>query len=172
MITAKYGIAGLQVATLMAGIILLLMGLARMGSVIKFIPAPVIVGFTAGIAGIAGIAVIIFVGQWDYFLGLPKVAGEHFHEKVWHLLQVLPEAHWPTAALAALSLLLVIYSPRIWGLSKIPGPLVAMVVATLVHVAFDPPGVATIGTAFGGIPAGLPPDAVGLLDTDTSAASA
>lgn len=151
VITTKYGIAGLQVATLMAGIILLLMGLARMGSVIKFIPAPVIVGFTAGIA------VIIFVGQWDYFLGLPKVAGEHFHEKVWHTLQVLPQTHWPTAALAVLSLLLVIYSPRIWGLSKIPGPLVAMVVATLVHVAFDPPGVATIGTAFGGIPAGLPP---------------
>lgn len=151
VITAKYGIAGLQLATLMAGIILLLMGLARMGSVIKFIPAPVIVGFTAGIA------VIIFVGQWSDFLGLPKVAGEHFHDKVWHTLEVLPQAHWPTAALAVLSLLLVIYSPRIWGLSKIPGPLVAMVVATLIHVAFDLPGVATIGTAFGGIPAGLPP---------------
>ena len=150
-ITAKYGIGGLQVATLMAGIMLLLMGLARMGSVIKFIPAPVIVGFTAGIG------VIIFVGQWGDFLGLPKVAGEHFHDKVWHQLQVLPQVHWPTAALAILSLLLVIYSPRIWGLAKIPGPLVAMIAATLVHVALDPPGVATIGTAFGGIPAGLPP---------------
>ncbi|MGQ9862194.1 MAG: SulP family inorganic anion transporter, partial [Thiobacillaceae bacterium] len=51
----------------------------------------------------------------------------------------------------------LVYSSCIWGLSKIPGPLVAMVVATLVHVAFDPPGVATIGTAFGGIPTGLPP---------------
>ncbi|MFZ5573735.1 MAG: SulP family inorganic anion transporter [Pseudomonadota bacterium] len=151
VITAKYGIAGLQVATLMAGIILLLMGLARMGSVIKFIPAPVIVGFTAGIA------VIIFVGQWAYFLGLPKVGGEHFHENVWRLLLVLPETHPPTTALAVMSLLLVIYSPRIPGLSKIPGPLVAMVAATLAHVAFDPPGVATIGTAFGGIPTGLPP---------------
>ena len=150
-ITAKYGIAGLQVATLMAGVILLLMGLARMGSVIKFIPAPVIVGFTAGIG------VIIFVGQWGDFLGLPKVTGDYFHDKVWHLLQVLPQAHAPTAALAAMSLLLVIYSPRVWGLAKIPGPLVAMVAATLVHVALDPPGVATIGTAFGGIPAGLPP---------------
>lgn len=151
VITAKYGIAGLQVATLMAGIILLLMGLARMGGVIKFIPAPVIVGFTSGIA------VIIFVGQWGDFLGLPKVTGEHFHERFWHTLQLLPQTHWPTAGLALLSLLLVIYSPRIWGLSKIPGPLVAMVVATLVHVAFDLPGVATIGTAFGGIPTGLPP---------------
>ena len=151
VITAKYGVAGLQLATLMAGIILLLMGLARMGSVIKFIPAPVVVGFTAGIA------VIIFVGQWGDFLGLPKVASEHFHEKVWHTLQVLPKAHAPTAALAVLSLLLVTHSPRIRGLAKIPGPLVAMVVATLVHVVFDPPGVATIGTAFGGIPTGLPP---------------
>lgn len=150
VITAKYGIGGLQVATLMAGIMLLLMGLARMGSVIKFIPAPVIVGFTAGIG------VIIFVGQWGDFLGLPKVAGEHFHDKVWHLLRLLPAAHWPTAALATLSLLLVIYSPRIWGLAKIPGPLVAMVAATLIHVTLDPPGVATIGTAFGGIPTGLP----------------
>ena len=69
VITAKYGIAGLQVATLMAGVILLLMGFARMGSVIKFIPAPVIVGFTAGIG------VIIFVGQWGDFLGLPKEIG-------------------------------------------------------------------------------------------------
>ena len=151
VITAKYGVAGLQVATLMAGIILLLMGLARMGNVIKFIPAPVIVGFTAGIA------VIIFVGQWAYFLGLPKVSGEHFHEKAWQLLQLLPETHVPTAALALMSLLLVIYSPRVRGLSKIPGPLVAMVTATLVHVAVAPPGVATIGTAFGGIPSGLPP---------------
>lgn len=150
-ITAKYGIAGLQLATLMAGIILLLMGLARMGSVIKFIPAPVIVGFTSGIA------VIIFVGQWGDFFGLPKVVAEHFHDKVWHTLLALPEAHVPTAALAAMSLLLVVYSPRIPGLSKIPGPLVAMVAATLVNVAFAPPGVATIGSAFGGIPIGLPP---------------
>ena len=151
VITAKYGIAGLQVATLMAGIILLLMGLARMGSVIKFIPAPVIVGFTAGIA------VIIFVGQWGDFLGLPKPGGEHFHDKAWRTLQALPQTHWPTAALALTSLVLVIYSPRIRGLAKIPGPLVAMVVATLIHIALDLPGVATIGTAFGGIPAGLPP---------------
>ncbi len=151
VITAKHGIAGLQVATLMAGIILLLMGLARMGSVIKFIPAPVIVGFTAGIG------VIIFVGQWGDFLGLPKVGGEHFHEKVWHLLQVFPQAHAPTAALALLSLLLVLYSPRIRGISKVPGPLVAMVVATGLQAALDLPGVATIGSAFGGIPSGLPP---------------
>jgi len=149
-ITAKYGIAGLQVATLMAGAMLVLMGLARMGGVIKFIPAPVIVGFTSGIG------VIIFVGQWRDFLGLPKVGGEHFHEKLWHLLQVLPQVHGPTVGLAVLSLVLVIYSPRIKGLSRVPGPLIAMVVATAAHAIFRFPGVATIGSAFGGIPMGLP----------------
>lgn len=61
-ITAKYGIEGLQVATLMAGIMLMLMGFAKLGGVIKFIPNPVIVGFTSGIG------VIIFVGQWKDFL--------------------------------------------------------------------------------------------------------
>lgn len=150
-ITAQYGIAGLQVATLMAGVILLLMGLARMGGVIKFIPAPVIIGFTAGIG------VIIFVGQWGYFLGLPKTGGAHFHDKLWQLLQVLPEAHLPTVGLAAFSLALVLYAPRIPGLTRVPGPLVAMLVATALHSALQEPGIATIGSAFGGIPAGLPP---------------
>ena len=149
-ITATYGIGGLQVATMMAGAILLLMGFARMGGVIKFIPDPVIVGFTAGIG------VIIFVGQWRYFLGLPAVGGEHFHEKLWRLLQVLPQVHLPTAALASSSLLLVLLAPRIKGLARVPGPLVAMVAATLAQYLLQMPGIATIGTAFGGIPQGLP----------------
>ena len=149
-ITAKYGIGGLQVATFMAGCMLVLMGVARMGAVIKFIPAPVIVGFTADIG------VIIFVGQWRDFLGLPKVDGEYFHQKLWRLLQVLPQAHWPTAALALLSLLLVVYSARLSWLARIPGSLVAMVVATVVQAVLQIPGVATIGSAFGGIPTGLP----------------
>ncbi|WP_119289858.1 SulP family inorganic anion transporter [Azohydromonas sediminis] len=149
-VTAKYGIAGLQLATLMAGVMLVLMGVARMGGVIKFIPAPVIVGFTAGIG------VIIFVGQWRYFLGLPAVEGEHFHEKLWHLVQVLPQAHAATTGIALLSLALVIYANRVPGLKRVPGPLVAMVVATLLQSLVGLPGVATIGSAFGGIPTGLP----------------
>jgi len=130
-ITAKYGFGGLQVATLMAGVMLLLVGVTRMGGVIKFIPAPVIVGFTAGIG------VIIFIGQWPDFLGLPQ-------------------AQLPTVGLALLSLLLVLYAQRIKGLARVPGPLVAMVVATVVQSLFHLPGVATIGSAFGGIPQGLP----------------
>jgi len=102
-ITATYGIAGLQIATLMAGVMLVLMGVLRLGGVIKFIPAPVIAGFTTGIG------VIIFVGQWKYFLGLPASGGLHFHEKLWGLLQVLPQWHAPTVALALFSLVLVIF---------------------------------------------------------------
>lgn len=149
-ITAKYGISGLQVATLMAGVMLLLMGLARMGGVIKFIPAPVIVGFTAGIG------VIIFIGQWSEFFGLPKPGGEHFHEKLWHLLQSLPNAHLPTLSFALLGLLIVLLTPRVKLLARVPGPLVAMIVVTLLQMILQLPGVATIGSAFGGIPTGLP----------------
>ncbi|MFP3541427.1 SulP family inorganic anion transporter, partial [Pseudomonas sp. SIMBA_044] len=81
---------------------LLLLGMARLGSVIKFIPDPVIVGFTAGIG------VIIWVGQWRDFFGLPAVSGEHFHDKFWHLLQALPDLHVATTLLAVISLFLVI----------------------------------------------------------------
>jgi len=153
-ITAKYGIAGLQVATLMAGIMLVLMGVARMGGVIKFIPAPVVVGFTAGIG------VIIFVGQWSEFFGLPKPAGEHFHEKLWHLLLSFPEAHGPTLGLSLLSLTLVLIAPRVSALARVPGPLIAMLVITVLQTVWILPGIATIGSAFGGIPTGLPEFAV------------
>ena len=64
----------------MAGVMLLIIGIVRFGGVIKFIPDPVIVGFTAGIA------VVIFVGQWKDFFGLPPVAAQHFHEKIWQSL--------------------------------------------------------------------------------------
>jgi SulP family sulfate permease len=153
-ITARHGIDGLQIATLMAGFMLLGMGLARMGAVIRFIPAPVIVGFTAGIG------VIIWVGQWRYFFGLPAPAGQHFHEKLWALLQSLPGLHLPTTALAVASLAVVVFAPRLPTLERVPGPLVAMVLATLVQVVFGFEGVTTIGSAFGGIPRGLPSFAV------------
>jgi SulP family sulfate permease len=148
-ITSQYGIAGLQVATLMAGMILVLMGLTRLGGVIKYIPDPVIVGFTSGIA------VIIFVGQWKDFLGLVPAAGSHhFHEKLWHLIQAMPGAHVQTALLGLATLAVLLLSPRIF--KRIPAPLVAMVSATVLQWLFHFDGVATIGTAFGGIPQSLP----------------
>ncbi|MEX2150927.1 MAG: SulP family inorganic anion transporter [Steroidobacteraceae bacterium] len=154
-ITAQYGFAGLQVATLMAGFMLLAMGFARLGGVIRFIPNPVIVGFTSGIA------VIIWVGQWKDFLGLPQIeAAEHFHEKVWLLLQAMPGLDWATTAIATLALLILIGGSRVFdripGLGRVPAPLVAMLVATGVQAVCQFPGVATIGSAFGGIPRTLP----------------
>ncbi|MFZ5960239.1 SulP family inorganic anion transporter [Pseudomonas knackmussii] len=149
-ITARYGVDGLQLATLMAGAILLLLGVSRLGSVIKYIPDPVIVGFTAGIG------VIIWVGQWKDFFGLPAVGGEHFHQKLWHLLQVLPQLHLATTLLALLGLATVLYGPRLPYLSRVPGPLLAMVLVSLLQTLFQFDGVATIGSAFGGIPRGLP----------------
>lgn len=149
-ITAKHGIDGLQIATLMAGIMLLAMGLTRLGSVIRFIPAPVIVGFTAGIG------VIIWVGQWRDFFGLPAVAGDHFHQKLLHLVEVLPQFHLATTTIALMSLALVTGSPRMPYLKRVPGPLVALVAATAVQALFQFDGVVTIGSAFGGLPRGLP----------------
>jgi sulfate permease, SulP family len=149
-VTAQYGVEGLQIATMMAGVILLLLGITRLGSIIRFIPDPVIIGFTAGIG------VIIWVSQWRDFFGIPAVSAEHFHQKVWLLLQALPQLHLATTLLALLSLALVVLAPRLRLLKQVPGPLLAMIVATAIQSIFHFPGVATIGSAFGGIPQGLP----------------
>lgn len=149
-ITAKYGVSGLQISTLLAGIMLLFFGLARFGGIIKFIPAPVIIGFTAGIG------VVIWVGQWHYFFGLPSGGSGHFHEKLWHLLQSFPQLNIPTTLLGFFSLFLVIFSNRAPGLKRIPGPLVALLVVTGLQSIYHFSGVATIGSLFGGIPQGLP----------------
>ena len=148
-VTAKYGIEGLQIATLMAGVMLMLMGLARLGGVIKFIPDPVIVGFTSGIG------IIIWVGQWKDFFGLnPESGAEHFHEKFWHLVQAFPSIQLETTALGLLTFAVLLLAPRVF--KRIPAPLVAMVTATTVQWFFHFENVATIGTAFGGIPQSLP----------------
>jgi sulfate permease, SulP family len=120
-----------------------------LGGVIKYIPDPVIVGFTSGIG------VIIWVGQWKDFFGLTINAGvEHFHEKVWHLIQAFPSIQLETTALALLTLSILLLPSRFF--KRIPSPLVAMVVATLVQWIFHFEHVATIGSAFGGIPQSLP----------------
>ena len=149
-VVAQFGVGGLLVATLMAGIILVAMGLARLGAVIRYVPDPVIVGFTAGIA------VIIWVGQWQYFFGRPEPTGEAFNQKAGQLLRALPGLHPATTAFAAGSLLLALFGPRIPGLSRVPGPLLAMVAATVASVTLAPEGVATIASTFGEIPRALP----------------
>lgn len=150
-ITAKHGIEGLQIATLMAGAMLFLMGLTRLGSVIKFIPAPVVLGFTAGIG------TIIWVGQWKDFFGIPIAdPGRHFHEKFWHLAQNVSHLDPTTTLLGLFTLFVVILFPKIPLLRRVPGPVAGLVLATAAVSVFSLNNVATIGSAFGGIPGGLP----------------
>ncbi|HEU5135694.1 MAG TPA: SulP family inorganic anion transporter [Steroidobacteraceae bacterium] len=154
-VTAQYGIAGLQAATAMAGVILLVMGLARLGGVIKYIPSPVIAGFTAGIA------VVIWTGQWKDFFGLhPATSGLHFHEKFIAVLSALPDLHVATTLIAVLTLAILIagsrWLARVPFLKRVPMPLVAMLAAMSVQALGQFAGVATVGSAFGGIPRSLP----------------
>jgi SulP family sulfate permease len=139
----------------MAGFILLAMGIGRLGGVIRFIPNPVIVGFTSGIG------VIIWVGQWKDFFGLqPLGTTLHFHEKLWGLLQVLPQMDMATTLIGVGSLVVLIGGakllPKIPGLSRLPSPLLAMLLATGIQALWHFPTVATLGSAFGGIPRSLP----------------
>jgi SulP family sulfate permease len=150
-VTAKYGLAGLQVVTLLAGAMLVLLGLSRLGGMIRFIPESVVLGFTAGIA------IVIWVGQWENFFGLPKVSGLTLYEKLPRLVEALPHLQSATAAMGIASLLVVALWSRIPVAGRVPGPMVALVGATAVIAVFHPPGIATIGSVFGGIPRGLPP---------------
>ena len=150
-IVAQYGLDGLQIATIMGGIMLVLMSLAKLGDVIRFIPTPVITGFTAGIG------ITIFVGQWPYFFGFAPPIGIHdFHEKLWYMLQEIPLSHIPTLGIAVLSLILLLIVPKIPYIKVFPAPIVAMIIATILQFIYQFEGVATIGSAFGGIPQGLP----------------
>ncbi|MDU2554099.1 SulP family inorganic anion transporter [Veillonella sp.] len=160
-IVVNYGFEGLQIATMMAGVILVLMSVAKLGTVIRFIPAPVIMGFTAGIG------VTIWVGQWPYFFGFPQLPYmAHFHEKLWAMIQSLPYSDLPTLGIALLSLSLLLVSPKIPYINKVPAPIVAMVVATVIQAIYQFPTVLTIGSAFGGIPQGLPEFSVPKLSFD------
>lgn len=153
-IVNQHGMAGLQLATLMAGVLLVLMGIFKLGVILRFIPAPVIVGFTAGIG------VVIWVGQWASFFGTPALEGEHVHEKIISFARELDRIDPATTALAVMGLLIVIFAPRVSFLKRVPSPLIAMVVITLIQVLVGFDTVATIGSTFGGIPTGLPSFAI------------
>lgn len=148
-IYAKYGAENMAICTIMAGIILFLMGAARLGTMIKFIPYPVTMGFTSGIA------VLIFSTQIKDFLGLQveKVPSE-FVEKIGVLFEQAGTFSWPTLAVAAASLAIILFWPKAWQ-RRVPGSIVALVLGTLVVVVFSVP-IETIGSKFGGIPQGLP----------------
>lgn len=149
-ITAQYGVDGLQLATLLAGVMLLFMGILKLGNVIKFIPEPVIVGFTAGIG------FIIFFGEWKDFFGLnvSLPLDAHFHQKFLILVQHFSSLNYATTFLACLSLILVLVTPKFT--QKIPGSLIALIIVTLLSCLFQFPNVATLGSTFGALPSALP----------------
>ncbi|MDB5489140.1 MAG: hypothetical protein JWQ58_2855 [Reyranella sp.] len=145
----RHGIEGMLLATLMAGVFLVLAGALRLGTYIKFIPYPVTVGFTAGIA------VIIFSSQLKDLFGL-TIEGKEPGEFAARLEVLARASHTVNVAAVALALLTV---GLIAGLRKLrphwPGMLVAVVAASLATWAFGLP-VETIGSRFGGIPSMLP----------------
>lgn len=148
-IGTEYGLDNLAICTLMAGGILLLMGIARMGTMIKYIPYPVTMGFTSGIA------VLIFSTQIKDFFGLQIInLPSEFHEKIWALAGQLPFLDWTTFGLATASLAIILIWPKSWQ-RFLPGSIVALVGGTLTVAVFHLP-VETIGSKFGGIPQGLP----------------
>jgi SulP family sulfate permease len=123
-ISARFGVGGLVVATLMAGIILMLMGIIRLGGLIQFVPYPVTTGFTTGIA------VVIATLQLKDFLGLTVVRmPEHYLERVTALFRALPTVQWDDLAIGAFTLALLLLWPRITR--KVPAPLVALSIAAL-----------------------------------------
>ncbi len=151
-IIATFGLQGLAIATFMAGIILVVMGIFHLGTVIKFIPYPIVVGFTAGIA------LTIFSTQInDFFgLGLTNVPSE-FIPKWGVYFQNLDKVDWVTVAVGLVSLLIIILTPKVS--KKLPGALIAIIVVTIaVYFLKDLMGISveTIGDRFGSMSSEIP----------------
>lgn len=148
-IVARFGTAGLALVTLMAGVMLLIMGITGLGSAVKFIPRPVIIGFTNGIA------VLIASTQIKDFLGLRTgTVPSSFLPRMKVLAEAIGSVHWPAVAIGCATLAIILFWPRVSR--RIPGSILAVLgctaVAALLHVHVE-----TVGTRFGGIPQGFPP---------------
>jgi SulP family sulfate permease len=160
-IVERYGLANLVIATAMSGVMLFAMGMFKLGTLIRFIPVAVVIGFTNGIA------VLVALSQVKEFLGLTVVImPANFFGIVSALAHALPtfNLHATVLALACLALIVTwqMLVPR-WGqtrpwaarLALVPGSVVALVISTAVVAWWELP-VETIGSRFGGIPSGLP----------------
>jgi sulfate permease, SulP family len=147
-IVAVHGVDGLFLCTVMAGLLLVIMGITGMGSAVKFIPRPIVIGFTNGIA------ILIASTQVKDFFGLQldKVPGDF-----WLRMRALAN-HFGTvnyeAAILAAGTVIIIVACRLIS-NRVPGPIVALVFGTAAVMIFKLP-VETIGTRFGGIPSGMP----------------
>ena len=146
-IVQRYGVDGLMVATMMAGVMLIIFGLARLGTVIKFIPQPVVIGFTSGIA------VVILSGQLRDLLGLATGAlPAGFIERLAALAAAAPTMSLSAVLVSGLTLGIMLVWPRLNR--RIPGPFVALVLATAAVRWFQIP-VETIGSRFGNLTLGM-----------------
>jgi len=147
-VAMKHGYDGLVLATIMAGIILGIMAIFRAGELIKFIPHPVIVGFTSGIA-----LLIAFSQLRDFFgLNISKIPPD-FIEKLQVYIAHLHETNFVAVIVAMASILILIQSKKY--IPKIPGPIIVVVISSIVVMLFDLP-VETIESRFGSIPSMLP----------------
>lgn len=147
-IVQVHGVNGLIIATFMAGVILILMGFARLGSVIKFIPHPLIIGFTTGIA------VLIFSSQMKDLFGLQMgTVPADFIEKWESYFQHFQSVNIYAVVTAVLTVLIIMFWPKITH--KIPGSLIAIIATTVAIQIFKIP-IDTIGSKFGEIPSSFP----------------
>ncbi len=148
-IIANFGLEGLAVATFMAGLILVALGVFRLGTVIKFIPYPIVVGFTAGIA------LTIFSTQINDFLGLGlKSVPSEFLPKWGMYLTNLGNVDWTTLAVGLAALAIIIVTPKVSR--RLPGALIAIILVTAVVSLVPGIHVETIGDRFGSLPTDIP----------------
>lgn len=148
-VVAKYGMQALLICTMMAGVMLVIMSVMKMGFVIKFIPRPVTIGFTNGIA------VIIFSTQIKDFFGLEiENMPSDFFGKMEAIFGAFNTIDWRTTLVAAISICTILFWPVKWR-KRVPGSVVALVVGTL-FASITGLEIATIGSTFGGIPDSLP----------------
>ena len=142
-IAQQYGLGGLLLATVMSGVILVGMALVRLGRLIEYIPEPVTLGFTGGIA------VVIATLQLKDFLGLNLTAlPEHYVGKVAALVSAFPEVHWPSLAIALLTLAIMLLWPRLK--TGVPAHLPAVILASVITLLLNRQGldIATISSQF------------------------
>lgn len=148
-IISQYGYASLAIATVMAGVFLVIMGITKMGNAIRYIPRPVTVGFTNGIA------ILIMSTQVKDFLGLKmESVPEDFIPKVMAIWDNIGTANWQTILVGAISMAIIIFWPKPWR-KRVPGMIGAIIIVTLVTYLLDLK-VETIYSRFGEIPNSLP----------------
>ena len=149
-IAIDYGYDGLAMATMMAGVFLFLIGALRMGTLIKFIPYPVVAGFTSGIA------VVIAIGQLKQLLGLTVKLPAEALPQFAGILTHLNQTQWQSLVLGLVSLAIIVFWPKKWR--AVPPSIIVILLATVAVVMLhpSPDAVATIGSKFKEIPRGFP----------------